>query len=145
MHFLVVAPLKICQSKLRGNIYATCIDEAEVMGADKKNKLPKIPDMLRVAKDCAGPNVKWIGFMNGDVSPGENLPDILKKLHVSGTCSSSRCMLCGQRHDIDLKTKQEKLHSAYGMDYFIFNMDGLRYVLEKCHLFELALFDGTAG
>lgn len=52
-HFLVVAPLKICQSKLRGNIHATCIDEAEMMGDDKKNRLPIIPDMLRVAKDYA--------------------------------------------------------------------------------------------
>ena len=111
MHFSIVAPPKTCQ-KLRGNIYATCVNEEELMGDDDKTNSSKYQDVLRVARDFAGLNVQWIGFMKqkGDVSPGENFPDVLDRIRVSEPCSNSRCMLCGQRHD-------PQPHSSDGNDH----------------------------
>ena len=134
VHFLVVGPLSVCTQIMRDNIYATCVDEILFASHETQGKhLPVLSKMLQAAVDYSGPNIKWIGYMNGDILIDISLLNLLPSIFSSEICKETefRCVATGQRYDVDLVTNEEKLHSEYGMDYFLFTTAGIHYVLQN--------------
>lgn len=137
IHFLVAASNKVCTSMMCGNIYATCVDEIHfTLQEEWEGNLPIFSKLLQTAVDSSGPNVKWIGYMSGDIVLDNSILRLLPAIMSSDACreKSFRCAVTGQRHDIDEKTLEEKIHPENIMDYFLFTMAGVDYLLQDGHL-----------
>jgi hypothetical protein len=134
VHFLVVAPGKLCP-KFRDKIHASCVDETLFRHEQEGSpKLPVLSKMLQAVADAAPPNVKWLGVMNGDIVFDGTLLKTLTAISNSSACAEndvkSRCVVTGQRVDVDWTSGKEKLHSEWGMDYFIFNSAAMEHILQ---------------
>lgn len=88
--------------------------------------------LLQGGVEAAIPNVtQFVGVVNSDiVFEHDSLMTTLTLVKNSESCDSN-CVVVGRRHDVDWTTKEKKLHSDWGMDFFIFNMNGARYAIRN--------------
>jgi len=137
VHFLVIGSKGVCSKIMRGNIYGTCVDEIQFASQKEGgNHLPVLSKLLKAAVDFSGPNIKWIGYMNGDILLDNSISKLLPSILSSEVCKENdfRCVATGQRYDINEVTNEENLHSEYGMDYFLFTAAGVDYLLQDNRL-----------
>jgi hypothetical protein len=127
--FVVVGPPKVCVH-LRNHEAAHCLPEKEFVG--EESRLPVVTKMIQGGLEAAIPNVtQFVGVVNSDiVFRHDSLMATLASVKDSASCARN-CVVVGRRHDVDWTTKEEKLHSDWGMDFFIFNVRGARYAVEN--------------
>jgi len=125
---LVVGTAPICVY-LRNYERVHCLPERDFVG---KNNLPIITKMLQAGLDAALPGVtRYVGVMNSDISFGEGQLEPVMSTLSKQLCNATKakCVVVGQRHDVDWKTGKSKLHKVFGMDYFIFTVEAARWAV----------------
>ena len=137
VHFLVVGPISVCIQIMRDNIYGTCVDVIQFASQEARgNHLPVLSKLFQAAVDYSGPNIKWIGYMDGDILFDISLLNLLPSILSSEICKKVdfRCVATGQRYDIDAVTNDEKIGSDHAMGYFFFTNAAIDYMLQDNRL-----------
>lgn len=125
VQFIVVAPPFLCKEVISKGF--SCHEEAE-FSLENGNGLPLVSRLIKGSMRSVETNsAKWFGIMNGDISFDLSLVETLRS--ISAFSRRTPVVVSGQRIDVDWETKEERLHSVWGMDYFIFNRAGAEYAV----------------